>query len=62
MKKGNALLLSLWNQKSYVLQKDMKGITFDDFFIIFGNSELRIKTQDTKIFSNFGLRSNFFAN
>jgi hypothetical protein len=36
-------------------------VSYDDFFLIFGNSEIRIKTQETKIFSNFGTNSGAFS-
>lgn len=57
--KGYGLLLSLSNQKYFVI-KDKRAITYDDFFMIFGNSELRLKTQEFKLFSNFGIPSGYF--
>lgn len=39
----------------------MRSVTFDDFFLIMGNYELRIKFQDNKLYSNFGLNSGYFA-
>ena len=42
-KKGNAYLMALWNKKIYHILKDKKGITYDDYFLIFGNSEIRIR-------------------
>jgi len=36
-------------------------VSYDDFFIIFGNSEVRIKSFETKVFSNFGANSGVFA-
>lgn len=36
-KKGFGLLICLFNQKYFVI-KDKKAITYDDFFMIFGNS------------------------
>ena len=40
--------------------RNKKAITYDEFYIIFGNSELRIKSQENKLFSNFGLTSSFY--
>ena len=54
--------MSLTNGVSFELKPKMKPVTFDDYFIIMGNSELRIKFQDDKIFSNFGLNNGFFDN
>ena len=35
--------------------------TYDEYFMIFGNSELRIKSQERKIYSNFGANAGMFA-
>lgn len=39
---------------------DKKSIVYDEYYIIFGNSELRIKSQENKIFSNFGISNGFY--
>lgn len=44
----------------YNLIPGAKGVTFDEYYMIFGNSELRIKTLETKMFSNFGIRNGYF--
>jgi hypothetical protein len=36
-------------------------VSYDDFFLIFGNSEVRIKSFETKVFSNFGTNCGVFA-
>ena len=67
------LLFSLTNLKVYALnnlknnpkkdKKDTKpicGMVYDDFFLIFGNSEIRIKSGEKKIFSNFGINNAYF--
>ena len=38
----------------------MKSVTYDDYFMIFGNSEIRIKSQECKIFSNFGTSNGYY--
>jgi hypothetical protein len=35
-------------------------IAYDDFFLIFGNSELRLKALDNKVFSNFAINNGYF--
>ena len=40
--------------------KSYKAITYDEFYLIFGNSELRLKTFEDKVFSNFAILNNFF--
>lgn len=37
-------------------------MTYDDFFLIFGNAELRIRANERTIFSNFGIGNSFFNN
>ena len=69
------LIISLSNYKSYCLnnarnypkkdKKEMKatyGMIYDKFFLIFGNSQIRIKTgeKEKKLFSNFGISASYF--
>jgi len=35
-------------------------MTYDDFFFIYGNSEMRIRMGDNKLFSNFGMNGGSF--
>jgi hypothetical protein len=38
--------MSLNNSKAYYLiDNKQKAITYDDYYIIFGNAEIRLKTQ-----------------
>ena len=37
-------------------------IIYDDYFIIFGNREFRIRTLDNKIYSYFGRHDNYYDN
>ena len=70
-----ALIISLTKLKSYRLnnfannprknKKDNKpvyGMVYDKFFLIFGNSEIRVKPgdKDRKVFSNFGVSNSYF--
>ena len=59
-KPGFGLLLSLWSQNVFQIHKGKRAVTYDDFFIIFGNSEVRIKSQEAKVFSNFGINNGYF--
>jgi hypothetical protein len=34
---------------------------YDGYYIIFGNSEFRLKSLDLKLFSNFGISQGTFA-
>ena len=60
---GKGFIFALTERKVFGLNtknKLTKAIIYDDFYMIFGNSELRIKTGDNKIFSNFGIINNFY--
>ena len=37
-----------------------RSVTFDNYYIIFGNSEVRIKQGEFKVFSNFGINNGFY--
>lgn len=59
----SGLLFSLTNRKMFVLvEENKKAITYDDYYLIFGNSEIRLKNLEKKIFSNFGISSSYFNN
>ena len=59
-KVGFGLLLPLWNRRVFEIAANKKPVIYDDYFIIFGNSELRLKAQETKLFSNFGISNAYF--
>jgi hypothetical protein len=57
----SGLIFSLTTRECFSLkQANKKAITYDEFYIIFGNSELRIKSQENKLFSNFALNSSYY--
>lgn len=59
--KRDGLIFSVTNRKVFeLLKSNCKAITYDDYFVIFGSSELRLKTQDTKVFSNFGINNAYY--
>ena len=35
-------------------------MVYDKFFLIFGNSEIRIRHNENKIYSNFGVNNSYF--
>jgi hypothetical protein len=68
-----ALLISLTNSKTYCLnnlknnpKKDIKdkraihGMVYDKYYLIIGNSEIRLRQGEKKIYSNFGVQNGFF--
>ena len=53
--------MSVTNETVFFMKADVKQETnYDDFFLIFGNSELRLKSGVAKIFSNLGINKGFF--
>ena len=38
----------------------MKGMVYDDYYINFGNAELRLKTGKQEVFSNLGIPNGYF--
>jgi len=53
------MILSLWKKKAYEL-RDKRAITYDDYYLIFGNSEIRLRSLEFKLFSNFGISNSFY--
>lgn len=61
------LIVSVDNNQSYRLQERKnatdrvyRGMVYDKYFIIFGNSEIRVKSGDRVLFSNFGVNNSYF--
>jgi hypothetical protein len=40
----------------------MKSMVYDDYYLIFGNAEFRIRSQENTIFSNFAVMGGYFNN
>lgn len=66
-------MISLTNYKSYLLNnqknfprkekpKPVFGMIYDKYYLIFGNSEIRIKggEKEKNVFSNFGVSNSYF--
>jgi hypothetical protein len=64
------LLISLKNDESYNLRvpgnnpnqrtTTFRGMIWDEFFLIFGNAELRMRHKDKNILSNFAAAAGYF--
>lgn len=37
-------------------------MVYDEYYLIYGNSEIRLKSGESKIFSNFGINNAYFNN
>lgn len=44
-----------------LVDKGRRPITYDDYYLIFGNSEIRLRSQEKIIFSNFGISNGYYA-
>ena len=61
VKGEDSLIFSVTEEEIFNLNSTFKqAIVYDDYFLIFGNSELRIKTGDAKCFSNIGISTGYF--
>lgn len=61
VKGEDSLIFSVTNEEIFNLNSDFKqAIVYDDYFLIFGNSELRIKTGELKCFSNLGIAAGYY--
>ena len=58
--KKDAFLFSLSENETYPCKKPEKAISYDKYFLIFGNSELRITPENQQIFSNFATLNSFY--
>jgi hypothetical protein len=56
----SGLIVSLTNQLVFPLLEEKKSVTYDDYYIIFGNSEIRVKSLELSVFSNFGISNGFY--
>ncbi len=55
--------MPLWDLSSvFYLTKGKRSVSYDDYFLIYGNSEIRIRSQENKVFSNFGIANGYFDN
>ena len=60
--KESGFLFSLSLSKCFKQRMDARQAvtTYDNFYYIFGNAEIRIRTQERKVFSNFGIATSTF--
>ena len=55
-------IFSFTEKQQYHLAEKYKSkpiCAYDDFFLIFGNSDLRVKMGEKKVYSNFGCETSF---
>ena len=54
------IVCSLTTMKSFELLKGYRSVTYDDYFPIYGNSELRIRWGELMLFSNFAISNGYY--
>lgn len=62
------LLISVTNDQRFpLLEKtnesskiNYRGMSYDSYYVVFGNAEMRIRTGENKVFSNFGIQNGYF--
>ena len=57
---GRGLLMALGTGQVWSVQQGKRPTTYDDYYIIFGNSDLRLRALEKKVFSNFGLSNSCY--
>lgn len=64
MRPGKGFLFSVTGKKVYHIRSDPKlpVVSYDNYYFIFGNAEIRLKSQEKKVFSNFGIANSTFDN
>jgi hypothetical protein len=59
--KGDGLIFSVSNQQAFELvQAGQRATVYDDFYLMFGNSEIRLKSMEAKVFCNFGISKGYY--
>jgi len=57
----DGFIFNATNKNCFTLKtNNLRSITYDEFYIIFGNSEIRIKNLDDLLFSNFGISNGHY--
>ena len=52
--------MSISRKKSFPVIAGKRSVNYDNFFLLFGNSEIRLKHGESKVFSNFGIANGFY--
>ena len=63
IKPGNGCLFSVTHERVFRLKinQDKFGVLpYDDYYFMLGNSEIRLKTGEKKVYSNFGILASAF--
>ena len=53
--------MSISNRKVFPIIKGKQPVPYNDSFLIFGNSEIRVKQGEGKVFCNFGIARGFYT-
>lgn len=59
----DGLIISINNRQVFeLMEANKKAVSYDDMYVIFGNSELRIRSGNNMLYSNFGILNSFYKN
>jgi hypothetical protein len=58
----DAFIMVLNTGNIYELKKGSRAISYDEYYLLFGNSEIRLRSGESLIFSNFGIANSNFDN
>ena len=58
----DAFIMALNTGNTYELKKGARAISYDEYYLLFGNSEIRLRSGESLIFSNFGIANSNFDN
>lgn len=56
----DAFIMAVNTGNLYEVKKGRRAISYDEYYILFGNSEIRMRTGENLIFSNFGIPNTSF--
>jgi hypothetical protein len=54
------IIMSISQQKVFPVLEGKRPITYDSFYLIIGNSEIRLKQGEQKVFCNFGINNGHY--
>ena len=53
-------MLSVSGERAWRCKPGCRAINYDEYYIIFGNSEMRLKCNEDRVFSNFGISNSYY--
>jgi hypothetical protein len=57
---SSGLIVSLTNRRCYRCREGQRAVNYDKLYLIFGNSEVRVKADECRVLSNFGVNNGVY--